>query len=151
MLIDKLSGELELALKTKSATKRVAVKKITKKTSSRTPVNKKTQSIAKKPVVKRSTAVAVVPQNGFSPAALEALIASRPFEPEWMKDRRRESFHVLLDTPFPARTDEAWRRTDIGPLRLNDVESVGPSVNGTSSVKSAPKSIKEVVRGTGTS
>jgi Fe-S cluster assembly protein SufD len=140
-----------LPVKTKPATKRVAVKKITKKTPARTSVSKKTQSAAKKPVVKRSSAIAVVPQAGFSQAALDALIASRPFEPEWMKDRRRDSFHVLLDTPLPTRTDEAWRRTDIGPVRLNEVESVAAPADGNVSIKSAPKSIKEVVSGKGTS
>ena len=71
------------------------------------------------------------PQTGFSVEAFEALLASRPFEPEWMRDRRRDAFHVLLDTPLPTRNDEAWRRTDFGALKLDEVETVLPKADGS--------------------
>jgi Fe-S cluster assembly protein SufD len=131
-----------LALKTKSATKQVAVKK-TKRVSA-------SKSIGRQ-AAPRQSGLAITPQLGFTSEALDALIASRPFEPEWMRDRRRECFHVLMDTPLPARTDEAWRRTDFGSLRLKEIESVAAVVDGNVSIKSAPKSIKEVVNGKGTS
>ncbi|HZY45593.1 MAG TPA: Fe-S cluster assembly protein SufD [Anaerolineae bacterium] len=128
--------------KTKSAAKRVAAQKT------------KTVS-AKKPNVRRVTpkqsGVTLAPQLGFTSDALDALIASRPFEPEWMRDRRRDSFHVLMDTPLPTRTDEAWRRTDFGSLRLKEIESVMSAIDGNTSIRSAPKSIKEVVNGKSTS
>ncbi len=129
-------------MKTKSATKRVAVKK-----TNIVPVKK---PIGRRAAPKQSS-VAIAPQLGFTSEALDALIASRPFEPEWMRDRRRDSFHVLMDTPLPTRTDEAWRRTDFGSLRLKEIESVAAVVDGNISIKSALKSIKEVVNGKGTS
>ena len=88
---------------------------------------------------------------GFGPEALDALIASRPNDPDWVRDRRRESFHVLMDTPLPTRTDEAWRRTDFGSLKLNEVETVLPQKVEGSPFRNAPKSIKEVVSGKGVS
>ncbi len=93
------------------------------------PVKKaiKTNKVAaKKAAMKRVAKRVTVPQTGFKVEVFEALLASRPFEPEWMHDRRRDAFHVLLDTPLPRRTDEAWRRTDIGALKLDEVEVIMP-------------------------
>jgi Fe-S cluster assembly protein SufD len=91
------------------------------------------------------------PPTGFSVEAFEALLAARSFEPEWMRDRRRDAFHVLLDTPLPTRTDEAWRRTDIGSLKLNEVETVIPGADGAATLKGAPRSIQEAISGKGAS
>jgi Fe-S cluster assembly protein SufD len=129
-------------VKTKSAAKRVAVKK-TKTVSTKKPIGRRAAS--------KQSGFEITPQFGFASETLDALIASRPFEPEWMRDRRRDSFHVLMDTPLPTRTDEAWRRTDFGSLRLKEIESVAAAIDGNASIKSAPKSIKEVVNGKGTS
>ena len=90
-------------------------------------------------------------QTGFSPETFEALLAARSFEPDWMRDRRRAAFHVLLDTPLPARTDEAWRRTDFSALKLNEVEVLTSAYNGKSARRGAPKSIKDAVSGQGAS
>lgn len=57
--------------------------------------------------------------QGFTRETLEALIASRD-EPAWMRDRRREAWRVLQDTPYPTTSDEPWRRTDIKALKLSD-------------------------------
>ena len=78
---------------------------------------------------------AAAPQTGFSVEVFEALLTSRLFEPEWMRDRRRDAFHVLLDTPLPTRTDEAWRRTDFGALKLDEVEVVMPKADGEAARK----------------
>ena len=88
---------------------------------------------------------------GFGQEALDALIAARPFEPEWVRDRRRECFHVLLDTPLPARTDEPWRRTDFSSLKMAEIESVALPGKAGTAMRKAPKSIKDVARGKGTS
>jgi len=90
-------------------------------------------------------------QTGFSPETFEALLAARSFEPDWMRDRRRAAFRVLLDTPLPARNDEAWRRTDFGALKLNEVEVLTPAYDGQSALRGAPKSIKDAVSGKGAS
>jgi Fe-S cluster assembly protein SufD len=57
----------------------------------------------------------------------------------------------LLDTPLPARTDEAWRRTDFGSLKLSEVETLTSAFDGKSALRGAPKSIKDAVTGKGAS
>ncbi len=105
-------------------------------------------SQAKRPAAKRAAAPAKL---GFSQETFEALLEARAGEPDWMRDRRRDSFHVLLDTPLPTRTDEAWRRTDFGALKLNEVEVVMPEADGKSALRGAPKSIKDAMSGKGAS
>lgn len=99
----------------------------------------------------RSTRAATEVQTGFSQATFEALLAARAFEPEWMRDRRRDAFHVLLDTPLPTRSDEAWRRTDFGALKLAEVETLAPAAGSKSLLRGAPKSIKDAAGGKGAS
>ena len=107
-----------------------------------------TKTLAKKSgMTRRPTAKVAAPQVGFSVEVFDALLASRPFEPEWMRDRRRDAFHVLLDTPLPTRTDEAWRRTDFGSLKLDEVEVVMPRSDGAAALKGAPRSIREAISG----
>jgi Fe-S cluster assembly protein SufD len=48
-------------------------------------------------------------------------------EPEWMRQRRLEAWRVFRGTPRPTTSDEAWRRTDIRRLRL---EQVAPASGG---------------------
>jgi Fe-S cluster assembly protein SufD len=48
-------------------------------------------------------------------------------EPEWMLAFRLNAFDVYENMPMPTMSDEAWRRTDIRRLKL---ENIGPSVNG---------------------
>ena len=114
-----------------------------------------TQSAAEQtPKRKRSAekrAVGADVKLGFTQETFEALIAARSFEPDWMRDRRRDSFHVLLDTPLPARTAEAWRRTDFGALKLDQVEVVTSAFDGKPALRGAPKSIKDAVSGKGAS
>ena len=127
----------------KSTKKVVAAPKTTRKAATKKIVK---QSGAKRPMVKVTT-----PQTGFSVEVFETLLASRPFEPEWMRDRRRDAFHVLLDTSLPTHNDEAWRRTDIRSLKLDEVEVVMPKADGEAALKSAPRSIKEAISGKGAS
>ncbi len=56
--------------------------------------------------------------RGFSKETFEALLAGLD-EPEWMQARRREAWRVFGDTPRPSRSDEAWRRTDLKILDLD--------------------------------
>jgi Fe-S cluster assembly protein SufD len=90
-------------------------------------------------------------QTGFSVEAFETLLSTRTFEPEWMRDRRRDAFHVLLDTPLPTRNDEAWRRTDFGALKLDEIETVLPQADRATALKGAPRSIKDAIAGKGAS
>jgi Fe-S cluster assembly protein SufD len=103
-----------------------------------------------KPAAKAKRA-AIEAQSGFTQETFEALMDARSFEPDWMRDRRRDAFHVLLDTPLPTRTDEAWRRTDFGSLKLNEVEVLTSAYDGKAALRGAPKSIKDAVSGKGAS
>jgi Fe-S cluster assembly protein SufD len=44
-------------------------------------------------------------------------------EPEWALARRRHAASVANALPFPARTDELWRRTDLGGLPLDALDA----------------------------
>lgn len=107
-------------------------------------------TIIDKPAAKTKRAALTV-DAGFSQETFDALLAARAFEPDWLRDRRRDAFHVLLDTPLPARTDEAWRRTDFGSLKLSEVETLTSLFDGQAALRGAPKSIKEAVSGKGAS
>lgn len=48
-------------------------------------------------------------------------------EPEWMLEFRLKAFEIYENTPMPATTDEAWRRTNIRRFKPDEI---GPSVNG---------------------
>jgi Fe-S cluster assembly protein SufD len=48
-------------------------------------------------------------------------------EPQWMLELRLGAYDLYEMTPMPTTKDEAWRRTDIHRLKLNEI---GPSVNG---------------------
>lgn len=62
----------------------------------------------------------------FTREAVEQL-STRLDEPRWMREFRLAAFDVYESLPMPTTSDEAWRRTDIRPLRL---EAIGPSLNG---------------------
>lgn len=58
----------------------------------------------------------------FTPEAVEEL-AFLHGEPEWLRQRRRQAFELFSRLPFPSRSEEEWRRTD---LRGLDLESFSP-------------------------
>lgn len=73
--------------------------------------------------------------TGFSGNAVEALSAIKN-EPEWMRARRLEAWHMYEETPLPAPKDELWRRTSLNDLKLDNVIPFAPSL--TSSASSVP-------------
>ncbi len=58
--------------------------------------------------------------TGFHKQALEELSHANQ-EPDWMRARRLEAWHVYEETPFPAANDELWRRTSLKDLNLERV------------------------------
>ncbi|MGH2537198.1 MAG: Fe-S cluster assembly protein SufD [Candidatus Promineifilaceae bacterium] len=62
----------------------------------------------------------------YSKEALLELSAALD-EPAWMRDFRVQAFELYQQTPMPTTNDEAWRRTDLRRLKL---EEIGPSLNG---------------------
>lgn len=63
--------------------------------------------------------------RGFWAETLEALIAGRA-APDWEQAQRREAWRILADTPRPSRNDEAWRRTDLKLLDLDNSAAIVP-------------------------
>jgi len=66
--------------------------------------------------------------TGFSPAALEYLLASKN-EPDWLRARRREAWHLYQETPAPAPNDELWRRTSLKNLKLDAAIPFAPALS----------------------
>lgn len=62
----------------------------------------------------------------FSKESVQQLSAALN-EPEWMLNQRLRAWELYENTPMPTTKDEAWRRTDIRRLKL---DQIGPSING---------------------
>ncbi|MGO8950390.1 MAG: Fe-S cluster assembly protein SufD [Ktedonobacterales bacterium] len=60
-------------------------------------------------------------RRGFTEDAMAELIQRRA-EPEWMTERRLESFRIYQELPMPTQQDEEWRRTSLRDIHLEDVE-----------------------------
>ena len=56
--------------------------------------------------------------TGYSEATVRALSAARQ-EPEWMLNLRLDAWRTFEQTPWPAATDEAWRRTRLTGFNLD--------------------------------
>ncbi len=61
--------------------------------------------------------------RGIGPEAFEAFMEIRQ-EPEWLRQARREAWQILRETPKPGPNDEAWRRTDLRALSIEDLTTV---------------------------
>lgn len=57
-------------------------------------------------------------QTGFSRDAVEELSAALG-EPGWVRDARMAAWATYESLPFPQRTDEEWRRTDLRGLKVD--------------------------------
>jgi len=64
----------------------------------------------------------------LTPEALKAWMAKadaaavQAGEPDWALARRRHAASTAAALPFPSRTDELWRRTDLGGLALETLD-----------------------------
>jgi Fe-S cluster assembly protein SufD len=62
---------------------------------------------------------------GFSEETVRAHSAARN-EPEWMLNFRLEAWRIFESMPWPAATDEAWRRTRLTGFHLDSFQPVAP-------------------------
>ncbi len=69
----------------------------------------------------------------FTEDAVRQLSASLD-EPEWMLEFRLKAFGVYENTPMPTINDEAWRRTSLRRLNLDEIN---PVLNGETAVSTA--------------
>lgn len=77
--------------------------------------------------------------TGFTREAVEALSAKYS-EPTWMRDFRLAAWEAYQNMPMPTTNDEAWRRTDLRRLKLDEI---GPSINGDISGVKVPAYLGE--------
>jgi Fe-S cluster assembly protein SufD len=66
---------------------------------------------------------------GMTREAVEQLSASKK-EPQWMLDHRLKAWETFESLPMPTRQDEAWRRTDISKLKLENLVPFAPASGG---------------------
>ncbi|MBI4789604.1 MAG: Fe-S cluster assembly protein SufD [Chloroflexi bacterium] len=59
-------------------------------------------------------------ETGFSKDTIEA-ISQLKHEPDWLRARRLEAWHLYEETPMPPANDELWRRTAVSGLKFNSV------------------------------
>jgi Fe-S cluster assembly protein SufD len=83
---------------------------------------------------------------GFTAETLDALIAARSFEPDWMRDVRRENWRVLQDTPLPVSTDEPWRRTKFNALKFDQIAPWAASRDPQELIESVPEDVRGVTQ-----
>jgi len=65
-------------------------------------------------------------ETGFSKSAIETLSAIKN-EPDWVRARRLEAWHLYEETPMPAPNDELWRRTSLKDLKFDDAIPFAPA------------------------
>ncbi len=63
--------------------------------------------------------------DSFNLETLERLSAWKQ-DPEWVREKRRLAWRFYEEIPMPTTNDEEWRRTDIRPLRLNQIVPFTP-------------------------
>ena len=68
--------------------------------------------------VSAPTSAPVFPVGAFTAAAFDAHLASLPPLPAWWLERKRAAYARFAALPMPARTDEAWRFSNIAALTL---------------------------------
>lgn len=79
---------------------------------------------------------------GFTREAVEALSAAKG-EPDWVRDARLKAWDVYEATPMPTARDEAWRRTSIRGLKLDQVQPFGPGAIPQATLDMLPAEVRE--------
>lgn len=63
----------------------------------------------------------VIEAGVFTRDAMIAL-SERLNEPDWMKEKRQVAWSIFEEMPMPTTSDEDWRRTDIRPLKWDQLQ-----------------------------
>jgi Fe-S cluster assembly protein SufD len=67
------------------------------------------------------------------------VLSERLNEPTWMKEKRQVAWSIFEDTSMPTTSDEDWRRTDIRPLKWEELRLfVESSVKPASELANLP-------------
>lgn len=82
--------------------------------------------------------------TGFSKDAIETLSRLKQ-EPDWLRARRLEAWHLYEETPLPAANDELWRRTPLSALKLDSVIPFLPTEEKQNTQNELPLKFKDAV------
>ena len=83
---------------------------------------------------------------GFKFSATDvAAISKKLGDPAWLADRRKDAWKTYEALPMPTLSDEAWRRTDLRPLKTGELSLV--SLNGKGPAKSVPATLHKPLAG----
>lgn len=66
-------------------------------------------------------------------------------EPEVASLRRLAAWDAYVALPMPTNRDEEWRRTDIRPLRLDEVQPLGPTYPAVPALDALPDDLRGAV------
>src|SRR6185312_409191 len=66
-----------------------------------------------------ATSTAPSPVGDFTAEAFEAHLKTQASAPAWWLERKRKAYERFAALPLPRRTDEAWRFSNLGGIRLD--------------------------------
>ena len=66
-------------------------------------------------------------------------------EPEWLRQRRLESWELYQQIPMPTLKDEEWRRTDIRRLKIDEFIPFSPDGQTVSSPNRMPEGLSSMI------
>jgi len=74
-----------------------------------------------------------------------AALSARGAEPDFLARRRAEAWAFCESTPFPARVEELWRRTDISALKWDSVVAAQEPYAPVRSLTDLPAALREEI------
>ena len=81
----------------------------------------------------------------FDKAAVEKIITQNN-EPDWLAHKRRIAWSVFEDTPMPATSDEAWRRTGLKRVKWNQISPDAPTaVQPVAALQDLPQNLQDLL------
>jgi Fe-S cluster assembly protein SufD len=83
--------------------------------------------------------------TGFSKDAIETISRLKQ-EPDWLRARRLEAWHLYEETPMPAANDELWRRTPVSALKLDSVIPFLPAGEKQNRLADLPQRFQDAVK-----
>ena len=90
-----------------------------------------------------ATGIAPIAHGNSADAVVE--LSRLKGEPEWLRQRRLESWELYQRIPMPTLKDEEWRRTDIRRLRIDDFVPCSPDGHTVSSPHRVAEGLSEMI------
>jgi Fe-S cluster assembly protein SufD len=90
-----------------------------------------------------ATGIAPIAHGNSADAVVE--LSRLKGEPEWLRQRRLESWELYQRIPMPTLKDEEWRRTDIRRLRIDEFVPFSPDGHTVSSPHRVAEGLSEMI------